>query len=162
VIEYSVNGGLSWLVVEAAGIFEGQDDWGDYPWVIPDEQSTNCLIQVRGYLGEVPTQSGTFTIRAVADGDGDGMDDGWERNHFGDLLQDETTNADGDALTDYQEFMAGTDPLVQDSRRISLGLTCTPGSGGRPAASAFAAALLLALLSFGLLLRWRTSRRSCR
>jgi hypothetical protein len=39
------------------------------------------------------------------------MDDDWEEFYFQSLARDGTANADGDHLTDRQEFVAGTDPL---------------------------------------------------
>ncbi len=53
-------------------------------------------------------------VSAVVDSDGDGLDDSWEQDHFGDL--DETANGDpdGDGFTNLQEFENGTDPTVSN------------------------------------------------
>ncbi len=50
-------------------------------------------------------------ILADGDSDGDGMRDGWEIQHFGDLsTTDGTGDFDGDTFIDQDEFIAGTDP----------------------------------------------------
>ena len=49
--------------------------------------------------------NGTFSFYNVDD---------WEMATFGDMTHNRTTNADGDGSTDYQEFMNGTDPNVDD------------------------------------------------
>jgi len=56
------------------------------------------------------TDVGFRTVRTVPDTDGDGMDDGWENTHFGDLSRDGTRDYDGDGATDKEEHDAGTDP----------------------------------------------------
>ena len=50
------------------------------------------------------------------DSDGDGIDDTWELDNFGDLTTaDETTDFDNDGLLDIDEFLNGTDPKNPDS-----------------------------------------------
>lgn len=51
----------------------------------------------------------------VADTDSDGMDDGWETTHFGDLSHDGTADTDSDTLADAFEFEAGLNPNVADT-----------------------------------------------
>lgn len=46
----------------------------------------------------------------LLDTDGDGMDDRWEMQRFGDLSQTGDADLDGDGLTNLQEFEYGTDP----------------------------------------------------
>jgi hypothetical protein len=75
------------------------------------------------------------------------MDDGWETAHFGDLSHDGQADTDSDGLTDYQEFMAGTDPSVGGGGTASdLGLACA--GGGETAGPALI--LLLAAASAAL------------
>lgn len=44
------------------------------------------------------------------DTDNDGMDDDWEREHFGNLDRNGTGDFDGDGVSDLDEFLDGTDP----------------------------------------------------
>lgn len=54
-------------------------------------------------------------VNPANDTDGDGMDDDWEREKFGNLDKDGTADTDGDGRTDLQEFEEGTDPNVVDA-----------------------------------------------
>ncbi|MGC6581350.1 MAG: sulfatase-like hydrolase/transferase [Akkermansiaceae bacterium] len=52
----------------------------------------------------------------AGDSDNDGLEDPWEIIHFGDLTSsDGSGDADGDTLTDRQEFTGGTDPNDRDT-----------------------------------------------
>jgi hypothetical protein len=62
-----------------------------------------------------PTRTLFFAHLGVADSDHDGMDDDWEMTCFGDLSHDGTADTDGDGMTDLQEFLAGTNPIDNDS-----------------------------------------------
>jgi Tol biopolymer transport system component len=64
----------------------------------------------------------------VGDSDHDGMDDDWEMTYFGDLSHDGTADTDGDGMTDLQEFLAGTNPINNDS--VLRCLTVTTSVGG--------------------------------
>ncbi len=65
--------------------------------------------------GTTPDSGGPLPEQIVVDTDGDGIDDIWEFDTFGDLDSagpgtiDGYTDADGDGLNDYYEFLAGTD-----------------------------------------------------
>ena len=52
-----------------------------------------------------------FSVRLGAgDSDHDGMDDAWEMAYFNSLDRDGSGDFDGDGQSDFQEFLAGTDP----------------------------------------------------
>ena len=63
----------------------------------------------------------TDTIAAGADSDGDGIPDAWEIQHAGNLTTlTHNGDADNDGVTDYQEYLADTDPLsAASSLRIT-------------------------------------------
>ena len=49
------------------------------------------------------------------DVDGDGLDDDWEQDHFGDLTESSGDDPDQDGLTNLEEFLADTDPNNPDT-----------------------------------------------
>ncbi len=56
----------------------------------------------------------------AADTDGDGLADGWELVHFGNLSADPRDDPDGDGLPNAAEQALGLDPLVADADATSL------------------------------------------
>jgi hypothetical protein len=92
------------------------DTW--YGWVTD-------ISQVGGY----PTLSGGTPY---TDADNDGMEDGWERQHFGDLSRAGSTDSDGDGYTDIEEFLWGTDPAVR--LEYYADLMTGPTAGQKPLA----------------------------
>ncbi|MGH1542729.1 MAG: CSLREA domain-containing protein [Arenicella sp.] len=60
------------------------------------------------------TQNAVIVVNSESDTDGDGLPDAWEMEHFGDLDQDGSGDADGDGVSDYDEYLQGTDPNVAD------------------------------------------------
>lgn len=53
---------------------------------------------------------------STGDADGDGLPDVWELRWLGDMDSDGTGDRDGDGASDWEEFIAGTDPLDPNSR----------------------------------------------
>ncbi|MDH5327841.1 MAG: hypothetical protein OEZ68_18160 [Gammaproteobacteria bacterium] len=53
-----------------------------------------------------------ITVNPAWDTDGDGMDDDWEREHFGDLSRDGTGDFDGDGISDLEEYLSGFNPTL--------------------------------------------------
>jgi hypothetical protein len=56
------------------------------------------------------SQKAAVTICTTEDSDCDGLPDAWELTYFGTLSRDGSGDADGDGLTDLEEFKRGTDP----------------------------------------------------
>lgn len=52
---------------------------------------------------------------SVADSDNDGLEDAWEIAQFGDLSHTADGDDDGDGTTNYDEYVAGTDPADETS-----------------------------------------------
>jgi len=104
-LAWSPNTG--WLVFESAG----------NPQVDPISGSVSGLVWSPN-MGWVVLRTETFQGWEVQDlpmgpdNDGDTIPDPWELLYAGDLdtLRD-TTDSDGDGQTDYEEFVADTDPL---------------------------------------------------
>jgi Ca2+-binding RTX toxin-like protein len=57
-------------------------------------------------------QTVQVTVHPADDIDGDGLEDAWEEDNFGDLSRDGTGDFDGDGFSDLEEFEDGTDPTV--------------------------------------------------
>ncbi len=61
------------------------------------------------------------------DVDQDGLEDGWEKQNFGTLIANAGEDFDGDGFTNYEEWLAGTDPKSSES---SLSVQAEQGSAG--------------------------------
>ncbi len=58
--------------------------------------------------------SGSLTDSCNGDTDSDGLPDSWENTYFGNLTsQNGTGDPDGDGMTNYQEYLAGTHPNLK-------------------------------------------------
>jgi len=156
---YSPDGGTTLQMIWPT-VWNTDAAWGDAPWTIaagPGLPSDQCRIVVTSYNTETRGESPIFRIAQIVDNDGDGMDDGWEVSTFGDTSHDQTSDADGDGATDYEEFMSGTDPLVAEGGGGGGGfsLSCAARSGAGRAALSSLAALLLGCLAFSRVLGGR-------
>ncbi len=71
-LRYSTDNGTSFKTIEVT-VDKSKPGWLDYPWLVPDEPSKECLVFISGYFGEAPTQSAApFEIKSAIDGGSDG------------------------------------------------------------------------------------------
>ncbi len=68
------------------------------------------IIASDGILSD--TETVLLTILPAEDTDGDGMGDAWEMAHFGTLERDGAGDYDGDGISDLDEYLNGTDPVL--------------------------------------------------
>jgi hypothetical protein len=77
--------------------------------------------------GSLSTAGGTLTFHAnysFIDANHNGISDAWEKYYFGAASTNRTqlTDTDGDGMSDYDEFIAGTNPTNADSKLVFLGV----------------------------------------
>ena len=68
----------------------------------------------------------TFTGKyTFFDANTNGISDAWEKSYFGSVTTNRTqfTDSDGDGMSDYAEFIAGTNPTNPASKLVFLGAT---------------------------------------
>lgn len=93
-------------------------EFGDVPHYVTPPPQTRSLT-----AGGSVVLNGDYTF---TDGNGNGMPDSWEGQQFGwlDPLRTQSTDTDGDGMTDHAEFIAGTDPRNPPPRfELRAGLT---------------------------------------
>ena len=83
--------------------------FGDVPYYQTPADLTNTLT-----AGGTVNFTGNYTF---LDANTNGISDSWERNYFSSVSTNRTqlTDTDGDGMTDYAEFIAGTDPTSTNS-----------------------------------------------
>jgi len=89
--------------------------FGDVPYYQTPPAQTNTLAP-----GGALNFTGNY---GFADLNTNGMSDAWERDNFGGVSPDRAaqTDTDGDGMSDYAEFIAGTNPLNPASRLYFTG-----------------------------------------
>ncbi|MFM8364927.1 MAG: alpha-amylase family glycosyl hydrolase, partial [Verrucomicrobiota bacterium] len=110
---------LGWFnckAYKAGGWFAGNDGWapgGDAWFEVPTAGTFEITFN--------PT-SGNYTAAAVnADADNDGMSDAWEVFYFYPAASaNASSNPDGDAFTNLQEFQRGSDPTEFDQPAMGV------------------------------------------
>ena len=84
--------------------------FGDVPYYQTPAAQTNTLA-----AGGTVNFTGNYTF---LDANHNGISDAWEMDYFGSVATNRTqlTDTDHDGMTDYAEFIAGTDPIDPASR----------------------------------------------
>ena len=79
-------------------------EFGDVPYYITPPDQTNTVT-----LGGTTAATGTYTF---IDANHNGISDAWEMDYFNSVATNRTaaTDTDHDGMTDYADFIAGTDP----------------------------------------------------
>ncbi len=113
---YAYGANIGWINFEATGnprISLSSGNLFGYAY------SANCgWISLNDALGKVQTDH----IAMGVDSNGNGIPDAWEYLYFGGLLGagGQNLDADGDGITNLQEYLDGTNPLVRtDALRIT-------------------------------------------
>ena len=94
---------------------EGQGR-GTFLWAPLQGQAGRYVVNFKASDGllESSLPVGIQVLRQ-GDSDGDGLDDDWELEHFGNLDRDGSGDFDGDGVSDLDEFLNRTDPKVADA-----------------------------------------------
>jgi subtilisin family serine protease len=83
----------------------------------PGESSSQRVVRVLAAVEPVPelvgktTTGGRLDLHRLADATGNGLPDWWEDEYFGGAAVDMTSDPDADGQSNFDEFVAGTNPL---------------------------------------------------
>ncbi|MBD3422557.1 MAG: hypothetical protein GF398_20770 [Chitinivibrionales bacterium] len=61
-MNYSLNAGADWLILNDEGVSVFDPNWGAFPWIAPDSTVDSAIIEVREYNGQVIRFSDYFKI----------------------------------------------------------------------------------------------------
>jgi hypothetical protein len=65
VLRYSLDGGRSTEMIYGYTLGDDDERWGNFPWIVPDTASDQCMIIIHEYMRNDPYEvSGTFSIVA--------------------------------------------------------------------------------------------------
>jgi hypothetical protein len=107
----SSSGPADWTYWSTQHFFESSA--GDWEVDVSDEASTT--------IGGSPAIGNVTYVQIIVDGvpivdtDHDGLDDNWERQHFGNLTFGPKDDPDGDGFNNAREQSMGTDPMLANA-----------------------------------------------
>ncbi len=95
--------------------------YGDVPYYQTPTPQTNNLVS-----GGLAVFQGNYIF---TDANSNAIADAWETNYFGTVSTNRTrlTDSDSDGMSDYAEFIAGTDPMSAASKFQISSVTILPG-----------------------------------
>lgn len=89
---------------------------GVFNWLPLQGQAGRYVVNFKASDGLLETSMPVgIQVFRQGDSDGNGMDDDWEQEQFGNLDRDGAGDFDGDGVSDLDEFINRTDPKVADS-----------------------------------------------
>lgn len=111
-----------------ATLQDNGDGTAFFNWTPATGQNGVYSVTFRASDGSLSaTRSMTIVVNPAWDKDGDGLDDAWELEHFGNLDSDGSGDADSDGISDLDEYLDGTDPNLAPPE-IPYDLTAVSGN----------------------------------
>jgi len=103
----------------------------------PGESAAQRVVRVLAHTTPVAALSGkvrtggVLNLLGIVDSNANGLPDWWESAHFSALGVNPAADADGDGMTNLQEYLAGTNPNSAASRLAITGARLVPNGSNR-------------------------------
>ena len=113
------NNGTSWQVIWENGVEVTDSSWSLVEYDISSVADNQQTVYIRWGIGTTDSSwrycgwnIDDIEILGITafDTDEDGLPDSWEMQYFGDLSHGPNDHDDSDSLTNYEEYLLGTDP----------------------------------------------------